>query len=378
MAQVATGYTATKYVAEFRSTDPLRAGRVLALLGLAAGAMATVTATILLLGSQWLAHSLLNQPALAPALAIASAAVFFSAISGFLMGALAGLESYRTLGFAGIASGLIYVAICFTAAKTAGLTGAVAGVGLSGLLQAALLCQAVRIEARRRGIPLQIVGLRAEAGIVLRFAIPAALNGFIAVPAVWASNAFLARQEEGYALFALFSAANNFRIIVLFLPNIVNNVSMSLLNHQKGLGDNRRYRRVFWTNLAATLCVVVCGALTVALVGRWLLSWFGSGFSQGYSTLLVLMAVTLLESASTALFQIIQSRERIWWSVGAVALPCYGTITAVAWWLTPAYGALGLALAHFAGWAVALIANVAIVSRLGVYLPSTATAPVRA
>ena len=378
LAQVATGYTATKYVAEFRSTDPIRAGRVLALLGLAAGVMATVTATILLLGSQWLAHSLLNQPALAPALAIASAAVFFSAISGFLMGALAGLESYRTLGLAGIASGVIYIAICLTAAKTAGLTGAVAGVALSGLLQAALLWQAVRVEARRRGIPLQIVGLTADADIVMRFAIPAALNGFIAMPAVWASNAFLARQEEGYALLALFSAANNFRIIVLFLPNIVNNVSMSLLNHQRGLRDNRQYRRVFWTNLAATLCVVVCGALTVALVGRWLLSWFGSGFSQGYSTLLVLMAVTLLESASTALFQIIQSRERIWWSVGAIALPCYGTITAVAWWLTPAYGALGLALAHFAGWAVALIANVAIVSRLGVYLPSPTTAPVRA
>jgi O-antigen/teichoic acid export membrane protein len=296
----------------------------------------------------------------------------------FLMGALAGLESYRTLGFAGIASGLMYVAVSVTAAKIAGLNGAVAGVALSGLLQAALLWQAVRVEARRQGIPLQIAGLGAEAGILLRFAIPAALNGFIQVPALWASNAFLARQEEGYALLALFTAANNFRIIVLFLPNIVNNVSMSLLNYQKGLHDNRRYRRVFWTNLAATLCVVVCGALAVALVGRWLLSWFGPGFSQGYSTLLVLMVVTLLESASTALFQVIQSRERIWWSVGAVFLPCYGTIAAVAWWLTPGYGALGLALAHFAGWAVALIAIVAIVSRLGVYLPTTTTAPVRA
>lgn len=372
LAQVATGYTATKYVAELRSTDPGRAGRVLALLGLTAAGTATLTAGILLAGSGWLAHHLLRQPALGPALTIASAAVFFSAITGFLMGALGGLEAYRTLGVAGAASGIIYVATCLAGAETAGLTGAVVGVALSGLVQTVILWQAVRVEAHRCGIVVRLEHVGRETGIILRFAIPAALNGFIAMPAVWASSAFLARQEGGYALLALFSAANSFRIIVLFLPNIVNNVSMSLLNHQWGLRDDRRYRRVFWVNLAVILGTVSVGATTVAILGRWLLLWFGPEFGSGYGVLLILMAVTIPESASTALYQVVQSHERIWWSVGTVAIPCYGTLAAFAWWLTPAYGAIGLAWATLAGWTVALTASCVIVSKIGVRLSGTA------
>ena len=375
LAQISTGYTATKYIAEFRATDPARAGRLLGLLGVAALSMATLTAASMLVASGFLAHSLLHQADLAPALAIASAAVLFGAISGFLMGALAGLESYRTLGLAGITSGLVYVATCIAGAKAGGLSGAVAGVALSALLQSAVLWQCVRMEARRNGIAVRFVGVGSEVDIILRFAIPAALPAFIALPAVWIGNAFLVNQEGGYALLALFTAANSFRIIVLFLPNIWNSVTMSLLNHQKGLRDVRRYRRLFWVNLGATLGTVLVGAAIVAVAGRWLLLWFGPAFAGGYTALLLLMVVTLPEGASTALLQIIQSRERIWWYVGAVVIPCYATLVGVAWWLTPTYGAVGLAWAHLAGWLIAVAANCVIVSRLGVNLPGLSRAP---
>src|SRR4029079_5591160 len=121
-----------------------------------------------------------------------------------------------------------------------------------------------------------------------------------------------------------------------------------------GLRDDRRYRRVFWVNLAAMLAIVCLGAATIAILGRWLLLWFGPEFGSGYATLIILMAVTLPRSAATALYQVIQSRGRIWWSVGAVTIPGYGTLAVLAWFLTPAYGAVGLAWAHLGGWMVAL------------------------
>jgi len=376
LAQIATGYTATKYIAEFRTTDPQRAGGLLGLLGFVALGAATLTATMLLVSSGFLADSILNEASLAPALAIASAGVFFSGISGFFMGTLAGLESYRTLGLAGITSGVVYIAVCMTGAAVGGLRGAVAGVAISALIQSGVLWQCVRREARRHEIPVRLARLSSEAGIILRFALPAALPSFIALPAVWISNTFLVGQEGGYALLALFTAANSFRIMVLFLPNIVNSVSMSLLNHQKGLNDSRRYRRLFWVNLAATLGAVLVGATTVVVAGRWLLLWFGPAFTGGYTALILLMAATIPESASTALLQIIQSRERIWWYLGAVVIPCYATLVGVAWWLTPTHGAVGLAWAHLAGWTVALAANYAIVMRLGLNLPDSSRSPV--
>ena len=378
LAQVATGYTATKYIAEFRSTDRERAGRMLGLLGLTSLCTATLTAAILLGAARWIAHNVLDEPRLAAALGVASAAVFFSAASGFLMGSLAGLERYKTLGLSGVASGIVYVVACLFGAAAGGVTGAVVGVAASGLFQTVVLWWAVRTEAAGQGIVPRAAATKPDRDVIFKFAVPAALNGFIAMPAIWITNAMLARQPGGFALMALFSAATSFRIIVLFLPNIVNGVSMSLLNHQKGLRDVDRYRRMFWVNLFATLSIVTGGAVAVSLAGRWLLTWFGPGFRDAYGVLLVLMAVTIPESASTALYQVIQSRERMWWSVGAVAIPCFGTLVLAAWRLVPDHGALGLAWAYLAGWTVALIANSILVYWIGVTLPEPAATPVGA
>jgi O-antigen/teichoic acid export membrane protein len=109
---------------------------------------------------------------------------------------------------------------------------------------------------------------------------------------------FLVRQFDGYTQMALYSAASNFRIIVLFLPNIVNNVGMSLLNYQKGLKDEGRYRQVFWANMALTVSSVVMGALAVVLFGPLLLGAFGKSFSQGFPVV-VLVLSTLPERYGT-------------------------------------------------------------------------------
>lgn len=374
LAQVATGYTATKYVAEFRAVDHDKTGRIIGLLGMVATGMAAIVGAALFAASGWLATAVLHSPHLRGALAIASGTVFLSALTGFLMGSLAGFERYKPLGVAGVGSGLTYIVFCLAGGTLWGLTGAVAGGAFSGLVQTLILWRAVRAEVIRQGIVVRVAPTRGEAGIILRFAIPAALNGFITMPAIWFGNAFLAQQASGYASFALFSAANSFRIIVLFLPNIMNNVSMSLINNQKGAQDERRYRRTFWFNLTATLGIVLVGAACVSILGRWLLSWFGPEFAAGYGVLLIMMAVTIPESISTALFQVIQSRERIWWSVGAVALPAFGTLAYVAWLLTPTHGAAGLAWAHLTCWIIALIASCAIVLKLGVRLPALGVA----
>jgi len=64
--------------------------------------------------------------------------------------------------------------------------------------------------------------------------------------------------------------------------------------------------------------------------------------------------------------------------VGLVVIPCHATLVGVAWWLTPTHGEVGLAWAHLMGWTVALLANGAIVSRLGLRLPGTPRAPANA
>src|SRR5436309_861514 len=64
VVQWATGYTATKYLAEFRSIDPRRAGRLLGMLAVVSGSLGGVLALLLLVGAKSLSIEVLANPEL--------------------------------------------------------------------------------------------------------------------------------------------------------------------------------------------------------------------------------------------------------------------------------------------------------------------------
>jgi O-antigen/teichoic acid export membrane protein len=208
-----------------------------------------------------------------------------------------------------------------------------------------------------------------ERSILFRFSLPAAFNGFVSLPAIWAANAILARQPNGFEHVALFTAANSFRIIVLFLPNILNTVGMSILNNQRGAGDEIRFRKLFRANLIASAGIVVVGGSAIAIGAPWLLRVFGRDFDQASPILWVLMLAAVAETLSLAAFQIIQTQERLWLSFFGVAVPCAVALVVTTRVLAPLDGAVGLAWAYVVSWSVALAMEWLIVWRVGVWAP---------
>jgi len=302
-------------------------------------------------------------------LMIAAGAVFFTVTNGFLSGALGGLESYAALGQAWIASGIAYVVLCAAGAWLGGVNGALVGIVLSALCQGLLLWTLVVSEARRLHIVIRPAEAWSESSILFRFSLPAALNGFASLPAIWTANAILASQDHGFDQVAIFTAANSFRIIALFMPNILNSVGLSILNNQRGAGDEVRFRRLFRANLLFMAGTVAVSGAAMVLCGRWLLAIFGHGFVAGYPVLQVLMLAAIAETLSLVAVQIIQSQERIWLFFFGVAVPSAAALIIVARMLTPSEGALGLAWAYVVSWCVALTMDWLIVWRLGVWSP---------
>jgi len=365
IAQLSSGYTAARYVAELRDRDPDRAGRVLALCGAVAIVSGALAALALLGGSSRVAIAV-NDPGLSAGLRIAAAAVFFTVTNGFLSGALGGLERYSALGKAWIASGIAYVLLCAAGTWLRGLDGALAGIVLSAICQGVLLWTLVVREARRSRIRVRPSEAWREARVFAGFSLPAALNGFVLLPAIWTANAMLARHQ-GFEQVALFTAANSFRIIVLFVPNILNTVGTSILNNHRGAGDEVQFRRLFWTNFLAAVATIAIGGAVVGVGGRTLLTLFGHQFAPAYPALIVLMVAALAETLSLAALQIIQARETIWLSFVGIALPRAAALVASAAFLTSANGAFGLAWAYAASEILAVISSWAIVSRLGIW-----------
>jgi O-antigen/teichoic acid export membrane protein len=368
IAQFAVPYTTTKYVAEFRSSDPARAGRILGMMAVLSCLIAGFFSGSFLAGSPWIATSVLKTPALTRTLAIASAVVMFTSLNGFLMAALAGLESYRRLAGALSWSGIGYLVICSALAWVRGLNGAVIGLALSALLQSALLAVAVRKECSRQRISCRFQGFAQERHAILKFNLPAGLMGLTSAAALWVPGAFLIRQPLGYSQMAIYSAAFSLTAIVLFVPNIANIVGMSIINQQKGTGNRPEYRMTFWINLAITGVVIFCGAGVFALLGPEFLRFFGKSFKDGYSVLLILLLSTVPQGLALAVGQIVHTQGKLWLFFFAVVIPRDTLIIVLAYLLIPTCGARGLAIAYVAGWTLAVLATVVIVLRIGIDL----------
>jgi O-antigen/teichoic acid export membrane protein len=366
LAQVATGYTATKYLAETRDHDKPRAGRILGMCTAVSLVMGALAAFVLFTAAHRLAEFLAD-PDLMQSVRIVGGVVFFNAINGFLSGALAGFENYPALGKVGVVSGLSYVLLCTAGGAVKGIDGALVGALMSGAVQAILLAKLLRDSLRRWQIVVDLSSFLDERQAFSRFYVPAALTGVVTLPAIWISNALLARQVQGYEQLALFSAANSFRIMVLFLPNVLNAVGMSVLNNQRGAGQEASFRRLFWQNLATSGIIGLVGVLVVVVTGRWLIAAFGPNFSAAYGILLLLMVAALAESLAMAAFQVIQAHGQIWSSLLGIALPSYLTLVALTFLLTPTQGAFGLAWAYVGCWMLALSLNTFFAWRIGVW-----------
>jgi hypothetical protein len=152
--------------------------------------------------------------------------------------------------------------------------------------------------------------------------------------------------------------------MVLFVPQAINSVGMSLLNNQRRASADG-YARVFWMNTGLTTATALGVVVVLALAATPLLQWFGPGFVGGRTALRILLAAAILEAVATAVYQIVVSRSRMWSSVLLVSLPRDAAIVLLAAALAQGSGAAGLAAAHAAGWALSLVGVLILVSRLG-------------
>jgi O-antigen/teichoic acid export membrane protein len=357
VAQAAGGITATKYVAEFRSHDKEKAGRVLGLCAATTIATGCISTLLIFLCAPWLAHNTLKAAALQRPLQIAAAVVFFTVVNAFQTGALAGLESYKQWAIANGLQGPFQFGICVFSTWRWGLQGAVAGLLVSSAVRWLILHIAMKWEANKQGITLRFSGFWQERAIFMKFALPAALSGLSAAPAIWLGNTFLVRQAGGYSQMALFSAALNLKNVVIFLP--------ILLNNQRGQKDRLSYRKVFWTNMVLTGSAALLGAVIIGAFGPHLLRLYGKTFPEGQGILTLLLCAAILEVLAMASYQIIQSEEKMWLSLLGVMLPRDLALVFLAYRLTPLYGAVGLGLAHLIAWILCSTVIFSVVFHIG-------------
>jgi O-antigen/teichoic acid export membrane protein len=371
LATAASGFTATKYVAEFRGVDPAKVGRILGLLQRLTIFTGIAAALLFALAAPFTAGSVFRAEELTLPLVVGSLGIPFATMSAHLMGSLAGFEAFRSLARGALASGCLYVLATTLGAALFGLTGAAFGLGVSAFGQWAIMHRVLRETLLANGIALGRRGYDNERRVVLRFALPAAIAGYYTTAMVWAAGVLLARTADGFVQFALYSAALNAKTIVLIAPNVINGVGLAILNNQRRDAPTE-YRSAFLKNVLFVWGSTIAAAALLAVFGTGFLSIYGEGFADGYPVLLFLMAAAVFDGLSIAVYQHIVVRAQMWLSFWAIVVPRDTVLVGLAYALAPTSGALGLAEAYFIAslWGVTSTALFLLATNAGTRLTS--------
>jgi O-antigen/teichoic acid export membrane protein len=345
------GLTATRFVAEYREKDRGKVARVLEMSSRVSIASGVAVASVLALLSPALATHVLAAPHLDVPLMLGSTMVLLNALISFQNGALAGFEAFRPLARVGLLSGVLSFPLITIGAWTGGLNGAVVGTTASLLVNFVLNRWTLRARYEEAQIDRAPDGWHQEFRVFWRFSLPAFLASLAVAPALWACNALLVNRPDGYLQLGLYTAADRWRLALLFVPTTVFRMALPMLSNLKGNADQASYHRLNRANLVLNLGLVAAPALILCVFARPIMASYGPGFSSGWPILLILALGTGPEALNTVFGYTLVVGQRMWTRLGfdvVLGIVLVGLGLA----LIPSWGATGLAVAYVAAFAV--------------------------
>ena len=352
LAGFGMGLTASKHVAEFKSADPTRAGRILGLAAGTAWITSGLMALALAVSAPWLAAKTLAAPHLAGLLQLGAVLLFLSGVNGAQTGALSGFEAFKAIARINLISGVLTFPLMVLGAWRWGVAGATWGLIGSQLANCLLCFVAVRAEAARFQIRYAFAGWRGEGQLFWHFSLPAVLTGVLNSVVAWGASALVVNQAGGYGEMGIYNAALRVKQVPeLFLGMLIAPM-LPILSEAFGKGDRVSFQRTLLFNfLLATLIIVPVSLVQAAAPSLTLLP-FGAGY-QGHPGIVVWL---MLHAVVYALFfpmsSVLISMGEMWFSlvVNVIFAVLFGV---AAWTLVPRYGAAGYAVSMAAAYGLA-------------------------
>ena len=337
------GMTATKFIAEYRTTNPAKAGRIRGISSAFAWVTSALTSLVLFVAAPWLAEHALAAPHVGNLLKVGSLLLFFGGVSGAQLGALSGFEAFKSIAKISFWTGITTLPLTVAGAYIGGVEGAVWGLVIAGGVSWLLSHFAIETECRKAEIPHTYKGCWAERRVLWKFALPAVISSAFFAPTDWALNALLVNQPEGYGQMGVLNAARQWQMFILYLPSVISNMTLPMLSNLLGEGNRRSYVKLVVLNSVALVCLALLAALPVAVFSGTIMSAYGNGFGAGQNALLLVCAASVLWALHIVIGQVM-------WSTGASAEAMFfaafrSIILLVAGVILVKQGAAGLCLA---------------------------------
>ena len=342
VASFGTGTTATKYIAQYRYSDPERVGRILSISTMLTCFFGVTTSLLLAVCSPWIASRVIAAPYLSDMLRAGSIYLLLSSVNGIQIGVLAGFEDFKSLSKLNLLTGVASFPVIVAGVYFFGLEGAVWGYNVSGLLNCVLHQNVVRKIMKDEGIHWDYRNCLKDVNVIWSYSLPLMLTNSLVGPITWACNVMLVNQKNGYAEMGVYNAANQWRQLTLFLPSLIAQVVLPVMasSDQKTVAF-RQIKLNFYTNIVITLPILAL----LCVISPVIMASYGSSFGSSWTVFVLVQCATFFQVLQSPIVTYWAASGRMWtnfilnsvWGLSLVSLS----------WLFIEKGALGLSLALF-------------------------------
>lgn len=347
---------AQKLVAEAREIDVCRRDRLIDLTLAMTVSVGVLTMIGCVLSGTWIAGGVLDQPGIAPLLAVASILILTTPTVEVLAAILASLERFDLVGIFravhGILSGALLIVVLLS---TSGASAALGALAVGEALACVVGLWLVRCaRGPRSAARYERSELLAEAGSLLRVAVPVLIGSVSLQPALWLGQVLLSRQPDGLAHVGTFAVAMRWHSIALFVPTTMCSVLLPMFGRLRATGRVAEGRSLFFRYGAVTLAFSTATCFVVIAFAAPLMGLQGPEYSLA-SGVLVILAVATVPAAMNNLIggrALAEGRLTLWvWSDLALAT----TLAVIAVLLVPPLNGIGLAVAYLAAYLVSCL-----------------------
>ncbi len=363
LSTLGLGITATRYVAQFRIADPIRAGRVIGLCNLSAFASGLLFGASLFGSAGLISQILFHSGDLTWPIRITAFAILLMSMNANQSGTLIGFQAFGRLLRVQILQSFLTVGLTYALVSAYGFDGAVATLPLTSLIGYVLLHREISRELKSQGIVVRYREAWPERQILTEFAFPAAVSGIVGSGAVWIAQALLVRSEAGLAGMGLWTAAASMRAAVMLGPGVLARVSSPMLSTLHDYGRAEEYEKTMWSTALAASAGALAAGLLIALCSPWIVFLFGKDYMSAVGLIPLVVGSAVVEAYASSVSQALVAHRRLDYQLAVIGI--WGlTLITCTWWGTSRYAATGLAFAYLMAWMTSAIAYTWIARKL--------------
>lgn len=337
------GLTATKFISEYKIEHPEKICSVYNITRFFSIILGLLISGLIILLAPVIADKTLDSPFLSSDLRWGGILLFFTILNGIQTGVISGFEDFKTIALNTLLGSIAEGIFMCIGAYYWGVTGAIIGFGTGYIV--IYICNRFSIKRilKEHQITISPVKFnREDLKILYQFSIPAAISSLITVPVFWIIRSMLV-VHDGYGQLAIYEAADQWKIIILFIPSAICQVVLPILSSIVNK-DNSKFWRVLNINLVVNSGIALILCVAICTCGSFIMQLYGRGFDNP-TTLIILCSSTVPTAIATIVGLSISSRNKMW--VGLSFNVFWGTMVILLSkvFLDINLGATGLALA---------------------------------